>query len=573
MLLRCKTMAPLWNIARKAVTRKTPVIRLSTNALSGTERVRLQSTYIVKSEVPDLELPSGNLIHTVFEKASQFGSKTALECALSGRSYTYNQVLEGISKWAGFLTTLGIKKGDVIAINMPNSPEYPIVLFGSSSVGVIVTPVNPRYTAEELVRQLKDSGAKLLVGDASVEGAILDGLKEYKTPLHVIMNGTSRVPGALNLTDILNDATIPYMDAMQVNAKDIAMMPYSSGTTGLPKGVALSHGALSSNVKMLMHEHFCRAKDSTDTKQLAFATILPFYHVSGLLIQLMIGLAKGTKLLTMPAFEPNTYINCISKNKVEYLHLVPPLLNFLIHSPLATAETLSSVTTIGIGAAPVSPSATQALKKKLQRDVFLQEMYGMTEVLGTNSVPANEERIGTSGKLLPNVMAKIVDTLTGELIPSTSKGELCVKTPSMMTSYLNNEEATADTIDSEGWLHTGDVGYFDEDGFLKIVDRSKELIKVKGLQVSPSELEDIIRQHEQVLDVGVLGVPDDRSGEVPRAYVVTKNKILEKDIHSFIDTRVAPHKKLTGGVVFIDQLPKTPTGKLLRRELKKLAMG
>ncbi|KAK7067856.1 hypothetical protein SK128_024645 [Halocaridina rubra] len=523
---------------------------------------------IVRSE-HEVDQPPGNLVSTVFQDAAKWGSRIALECCLSGRNCTYNQLLDGISKWSGFLTTLGLEKGDVIAIMMPNSPVFPIVMFGTISSGVVITPVNPRYTTEELVRQLNDSGAKLLVGDTSVEDIIMDSLRLYKKPLQVVMNRPSRIPGALNLNSILSDKTIPYMDTVEVGVKDTAMLPYSGGTTGPPKGVVISHGALAINLKMLEHDHFSFTKNATETTRQSFVTSLPFFHAFGVLAELLVGFANGTKLLTMPFFDPKIYIDSLSKNKVEMLQLVPPLLNFLINSPIATAEKLESVKAITIGAAPVHPSAKEALNEKLNKNILFQEVYGMTEVLASHYIPVNQE---TRSNLLPNVSVKILDTLSRELLPPTSKGEIYIKSPSTMTCYLNNEEATAETIDSEGWVRTGDVGYFDTDGYLKIVDRNKELIKVKGFQVSPSELEDLIRQHEQVLDVGVVGIPNDRFGEVPRAYVTTKTLISENDIHSFIDNRVAPHKKLTGGVVFIDEIPKTGTGKILRRELKKLAL-
>ncbi|XP_066974361.1 probable 4-coumarate--CoA ligase 3 [Macrobrachium rosenbergii] len=196
----------------------------------------------------------------------------------------------------------------------------------------------------------------------------------------------------------------------------------------------------------------------------------------------------------------------------------------------------------------------------------------MTEVLFATANPYGGERNGSCGKMLSNVTAKVVDTSTGSVLGPNEIGELCLKTPSMMTGYHQNEEATSSAIDAEGFLRTGDVAVIDNEGYVKIVDRTKELIKVKGLQVSPSEIENILRQHPQVGDVGVVGVPHERQGEVPKAFVVARNEELSaEDIHSFLNTRVAPHKRLVGGVFFVKELPRTPAGKLLRRELKLTA--
>lgn len=572
-------MEPIWNFSTRAAAKSlSKTLRLPSRPAAvpkvGVRALNSKHDHrnIVKSAVPDIPQPQGNLINTVFENVHRWGSKTAVECSVTGRQYTYDQVLDGISKWAGFLPKLGINRGDVIAVDMVNCPEYPIILLGSVSVGVIVTPINFNYTSEEIARQLKDSGAQLLLGDPSLERAILGGLSLYKKPLHLIMNGPSGIQGALNLQEILKDPTSLYTDTVKLTGHELAILPYSSGTTGLPKGVSISHSALAVNIHMNIHSTFSASKETTDDFQDSFMCLLPFYHIYGVLL-IMIGLRCGVKLITIPEFEPKSYINNIRKNKVETLHLVPPLLDFLLHSPDATPESLASLRRLYIGSAPVSSSVAEAFKDKLKKDIFFQEAYGLTEVLVTNIVPVTGERVGTCGKLLPNISAKVIDTITGEGLPSNKTGEICLKSPAVMNGYFQNEAANAATIDEEGFLHSGDVGYFDDEGYLTIVDRIKELIKVKALQVSPSELEDVIRQHPEVVDVGVVGVPHDRQGEAPRAYIVTKNQVTENDIHRFIESRVAPHKKLIGGVAFVKELPKSAAGKFLRRDLKKLALG
>ncbi|XP_068218337.1 probable 4-coumarate--CoA ligase 1 isoform X2 [Palaemon carinicauda] len=489
-----------------------------------------------------------------------------MECSESGQNYTYNELLEKMPKWAGFLTTLGLEKGDVIAICMPNCPEYPIALLGAVSSGLIVTTLNPKNTEDEITKQLRFSGAKVLVVTASVTEVV--PVMKANPSVQIVVNGPCSIPSTFNFQQILSDPLGTRSYPIELTEREISVLPFSSGTTGPPKGVQVSHGAISINIRMISHPSVMATSFATDNFQEIYMSLLPFYHMFGMLI-MMIGLHQGAKLVTFPIFQPSLYVNTLRKHRVETLHLVPPLVNFLIQSPDVTAETLSQLRTIIISAAPFSLSVAQAFKKKFSKDVFLQEMFGMTEVLLAMANPLEGERIGSCGKLLSNVTAKVIDTSTGSPLGINETGELCYKTPSMMTGYYRNEAATSSTIDSEGFLRSGDVGFIDSEGYVRIVDRTKELIKVKGLQVSPSEIENVLRKHPRVVDVGVVGVPHERYGEVPKAFVVASNEELSsQDIHSFLSTRVAPYKHLVGGVSFVKELPRTPTGKLLRRKLK-----
>ncbi|XP_064087708.1 uncharacterized protein LOC135202303 isoform X4 [Macrobrachium nipponense] len=387
---------------------------------------------VFPSQFSYVQQPRGNLVNTIFENVDRWGSHVAVECSETGRSYTYDKLMDATRKWAGCLSHLGLEKGDVIALASPNCPEYPILVLGANSLGVIVTTINPKSTKDEITNQLKVSGAKLLVVTPSLVEEVVH-LLSSNPPVQLVSNGPCNIPGTYNLQDIL------------------------ANPSGTP----------------------------------------------------------------------------IDPIKVRTLHLVPSLVSFLIQSPDVTAESLKFLRKIIVSTSPFSLSLAQAFKKKFRDDVFLQEMFGMTEVLFATAIPYGGERNGSCGKLLPNVTAKVLDTTTGSVLGPNEIGELCIKTPSMMTGYHQNEEATSSTIDAEGFMRTGDVAVVDSEGYVKIVDRTKELIKVKGLQVSPSEIENILRQLPQVGDVGVVGVPHERQGEVPKAFVVARNEELSaEDIHS-----------------------------------------
>ena len=305
-----------------------------------------------------------------------------------------------------------------------------------------------------------------------------------KTPLKMICNGAASRGDALNLQEVTSDASIPFLEPVPAAPSDAAMMPYSSGTTGAPKGVAISHSALTSNLLSYTQPNLCPTPSATPTEQPAYACVLPFSHVYGLLPVLLAGFYKGIKLLTMPVFNPATFVDLIQQHRCSTLHLVPPLLNFLLHHPSAEGAKLRALTHVLASAAPVSPTVVAGFKEKLGRDIVFQEGYGMTETLLTHIVPVDADVIGTCGKVLPNVEARIVCPDTGKNLPAGEKGEILVRTPGVMSGYYKNPAATAETLDEEGWVSTGDVGTYDDGEFFRIVDRTKELIKVKGLQVS-----------------------------------------------------------------------------------------
>jgi len=299
--------------------------------------------------------------------------------------------------------------------------------------------------------------------------------------------------------------------------------------------------------------------------------ILPFYHSYGLTALVITNNLLGTNLLCIPKFKPDTFAQYIKDFRPTTLTLVTPIIAFLAHTPLLTAKDFDSVHCVQAGAAPVGTALINKLFEKAGKKLFFQEMYGLTELSPASHVmnpSKGNTKLGSCGTVIPGTLGKVIDLDSGKCLGPMEKGEICVRGPQVMKGYFKNEEATKNCI-VNGWFHTGDIGYYDEDGCFYIVDRLKELIKVKGLQVAPAELEDILRQVPDVVDVAVIGIPHEVWGELPRAYIVRKSDSLtENNIHIFLHGKISKHKELKGGIEFVSIIPKAASGKILRRELK-----
>jgi acyl-CoA synthetase (AMP-forming)/AMP-acid ligase II len=295
--------------------------------------------------------------------------------------------------------------------------------------------------------------------------------------------------------------------------------------------------------------------------------VLPLFHIYGLVVVLNMGLYTGATVVTLPRFELEAFLKAIQDFDVTLAHIVPPIVLALSKHPAVDNYRMPKLKTIFSGAAPLGEDLTRACMDRL--GVVVRQGYGMTEtspVTHSSPAPPKELKFGSVGVPAPNTECKIIDLETGEALSPNERGEVCVRGPQVMTGYLNNPDATAETIDPEGWLHTGDIGYVDEDGHFFIVDRAKELIKYKGLQVAPAELEAVLLTHPSVADAAVIPYPDEEAGEVPKAIVVLKHKTPPEAILEHVAQRVAPHKKIRH-IEFVDKIPKSPSGKILRRVL------
>ncbi len=509
---------------------------------------------IFRSPLDDVSYPSVPFTDLILAKTNELGDKPALIDGSSGRTITYAQLGGSIGAVAAGLHARGFGKGDVFGIFLPNLPEYAVVYHAVARLGGSSTTVNPLYKEEELEFQLNDAGAKFLLTipqflDIALEAASKSPVKE------VFVLGEAE--GATSFAEVpIPGGEVPQVE---VGPDDVIALPYSSGTTGFPKGVLLTQRNVVANL------HQTDPVLPTNENQTLIA-VLPFFHCYGQQVIMNSGLARGATIVTLPRFDLQEFLSAVQDHKVTRAYLVPPIMLALAKHPVVDNFDLSSLEMIVSGAAPLGREIQEAVEKRLGCRVV--QGYGMTETGPVTNVALyyEEPKFGSVGPLVPNTEAKVVDVETGHELGPNERGEICVRGPQIMKGYLNNSEATAQTIDDDGFLHTGDIGYVDDNGYFYIVDRLKELIKYKGFQVPPAELEALLLTHPAIKDAAVIGKPDEEAGELPKAYVVVDGDVSEEEIIDYVSTRVAPQKKIRL-VEFVDEIPKSASGKILRRVL------
>jgi acyl-CoA synthetase (AMP-forming)/AMP-acid ligase II len=513
----------------------------------------------IRSLYADVKIPEISLSAFVLGNAERHGDKPALIDGVTGRTITYRELPVLVARAAAGLAARGFRKGDCLALYSPNVPEYVVAFHAATSLGGIVTTVNPLYTAGELGKQLADSGARFIITVAAFLATAKEASVQTKVE-EIFVFGEAA--GATPFAALLESGANPPKTDIDPRT-DLLALPYSSGTTGIPKGVMLTHYNLVSQLCLIKGVTDATLVNPSDTV-LAF---LPFFHIYGIASFMSFSLHQGATVVTMPRFDLEQYLQMVQKYRVTILHVVPPIALALAKHPVVANYDLTGVRGVFCAAAPLSDTVANALFERL--GLRISQAYGMTEASGaTHLGPTTVDKIkpASGGRLMPNMECKVIDLGGGAELPAGEQGEIQVRGPIVMKGYLNRPDATADTIDSAGWLRTGDVGYVDADGDFFIVDRTKELIKFKGLQVAPAELEAVILGHPQIADAAVIGIADEEAGEIPKAFVVRKGEVTGEEVMAFVAARVAPHKKIRA-IEFVDQLPKSATGKLLRRVL------
>ncbi|PVH85077.1 acetyl-CoA synthetase-like protein [Cadophora sp. DSE1049] len=527
-----------------------------------------------ESPFPPIKIPEIDIWDFIFEGKRPFSDdQVVFVDAKTSRQYTLQDVKDtAIAFGHALRTKWNWQKGDVVGIYSSNCVDTPAVTFGTLWAGGIVSPANPASSVKELAFQLKDSGAKALVTHVSslkiaLQAAKLAGMLQNR----ILLMGDEKSGGVVHMQDFIASAReTPRLERHVPKSTDLSFLVYSSGTTGLPKGVMLTHRNIVSNT--LMTDVGSAELQAGDV----LIAVLPLYHRYGLALLIVHSIHRGAKVVVMPAFEPQAFLGAIQEHKVTFAYLVPPIVLLLAKSPIVDNYDLRSVKMIASAAAPLTLDLIEAVWKRLK--IPIKQAWGMSEAspaVTTQLLDDWQTAIGSVGKILPNQLVKVVNE-AGELLPAGEDGEFWVKGPNVFPGYLNNPEATANCMTEDGYMKTGDIGHITKDGHVYITDRLKELIKYKGFQVAPAELEGLLVGHEKVADACVLGVWNkEQATEVPRAYVVktlaardVEDVVLEKEVVGWVAEKVAGHKRLRGGVVFVDEIPKSAAGKILRRILR-----
>ncbi|KAL7033262.1 hypothetical protein ACKWTF_007522 [Chironomus riparius] len=501
---------------------------------------------------------------------------------MSERSITYGQLRDQTRALAVRLQkNFNLKIGDTIAVCLPNSIEFPTIVLAGNEAGVTVTTVNPIYTPHEISRQLIDSGATVIFGLACMSPILQKSVEMSKKSIKIIYikeTPTSVIPAdGIDFCELIDTKGIDLNDLKVYERdvkNDVAMLPYSSGTTGLSKGVKLSNKNIVSNSVMINSDtgNGSISKPAFGDRQDVLPCVLPFFHIYGLTCTLLSKLAHGCKIVALPKFTPESYLNALEKHQATVLYLVPPIILFLTNFDKVTLKHTQSIKYVMSGAAPLGKSDAEKFLEKAPNASFFQG-YGLTEASPVVLQSClGSKNVGSVGFPSPDTEAKIIHINDPEFrgVGPNEPGELLVRGPQVMIGYHNNVKSTQETLTSDGWLRTGDIAYYNDKREFFITDRLKELIKVKGFQVPPAELEELLRMHPDIIDAAVIGIPNKNTGELPRAYVVSKNPSLtEQHVKDYVADKVSEYKRLEGGIEFIQTVPKNATGKIMRKELKE----
>lgn len=548
--------------------------------------------FIHRSPLPDVELVNTDLVsHLCSNPYSSPDDRPVFVDALSGETRTYRDIIQRTKSVAHGLRKLGVEPGDAVAILSPNSIDFPVLCFAILGCDATVCPMNAVLTPGEVRNQLLTSRAKFIIAHSSLMDTARQAVQDTQ------VRGIIQADGMKVLSDCIVSvgglaATHPATDLVQTPVALLNERPaficFSSGTTGAAKGVIITHQNMTANLQQWDRLYYHDVSRSQ-----AIIGFVPFSHSYGVNVFVCGGFLRGQTTVVLSRFDREVYLRSIQSYKPVELHLVPPIALILVNDTMAERYDISSVKRILSAAAPMSTELATALetsfKDRYGTVVHCHQSWGLTETspLATGVPPNKMEKRYTVGCIVPNMEFRFVDPETMEDIPqgnpdgALKPAEILCRGPNVTKGYVHNVEATQGTFytDAQGsqWLRTGDIAVMDKDGYIVIHDRIKEMIKYKGLQVIPSELEGKLQEHPDIADCGVTALFDKaQATELPVAFVVLKleakrdqPELVKQRIHQWLNAKVANHKKLRGGIEFIDSIPKSPSGKILRRELRE----
>ncbi|KAE8716613.1 4-coumarate--CoA ligase-like 1 [Hibiscus syriacus] len=530
--------------------------------------------HVFLSKYPPVSVPDNlTLPEFVLQDAELYADKVAFVEAVLGKSYTYGEVVRDTRRFAKALSSLGLRKGHVVLVLLPNIAEYGIVALGIMAAGGVFSGANPASHTEEIMKQANAANAKLIV----TNGPNYEKVKDLEQP--VVVLGEERIEGATNWDDLLEAGDRAGAGTRstkeEVLQSDLCALPFSSGTTGISKGVMLTHRNLVANL--------CSSLFSVGLDMVGEVTtlgLIPFFHIYGITGICCATLRNKGKVVVMNRFDLRTFLNALITHEITFAPIVPPIILALVKNPIVDEFDLSKLKLRAVmtAAAPLAPELLASFENKFP-GVQVQEAYGLTEhscITLTHGNPMkghHTAKKNSVGFILPNLELKFIDPDTSRSLPKNTPGELCVRSQCVMQGYYKNKEETNRTIDEHGWLHTGDIAYIDDDGDGFHCRSHQRVNQVQGfsskLKVAPAELEAILLTHSSVEDAAVVPLPDEEAGEIPAACVVMNPnaKETERDIMDYVASNVAHYKKVRV-LQFVDTIPKSPSGKIMRRLLK-----
>jgi acyl-CoA synthetase (AMP-forming)/AMP-acid ligase II len=518
----------------------------------------------VRSPRPPVRVPAEPLTYPLRRAAALFPDKVAvIEPERGGREWTYRRLEEASSRLAAGLATLGVLPGDRVGLWMGNGAEYVLSFYGILKAGGVVVPMSTHYGEREVLHRLSVAGAAGVVTSDDRRLAAAGIARVGRAGLRFLVSDGEGAPpeGAARFSSLLASRDLLDLSDKADPAGTPAVLPFSSGTTGLPKGVVLTHASLLANLCQVLQANGIEGDD-------LFLNQLPFFHIYGMTVLMGASILAGATQVVASAFRPvDRFLDLFERYRPTLFFTVPPILRELCLHPRTPSSDWSRLRYVNTGGAPLSPELQERFTRLT--GVAVIQGYGLTESSPTTHVtPPDRARAGTVGTPVSLTEDRIADPESGRELPPGEVGELWVRGPQVMKGYYNDPEATARALVG-GWLRTGDLARRDEEGYVVIVDRLKELIKTDGFQVAPVEIENALSEHPAVRDAAVVGVPDEARGEVPAAYVVLREgaAATAEGLIEFAAAGMAGYKRLSR-VSFVEEIPRSPSGKILRRLLK-----